>query len=301
MQGIVAIDIERLSHLLKPHIAENISKLKIASTCILTGNFWMNPDFGATFLDTLSFKGRLVSEKPILKGYQLKYLQSDLQYIPGRLDFQNAIIEDPAGVFKCPQCVVSFNEQKDKWTFMTPDFTFRNLNLSLLKDVEADLSIKSKFRSLVLKKVTCHNFQGDLDDLQTWQGEGSVSFLNSPRKNLFTPLFAIPSEIILRVGLDPHVLNPVTGTIDFEVRDNRFYLTKFKDVYSEGHGSKFYLAHSSEVSWMDFDGNLSVSIRMKQYNLIFKIAELFTFSIQGNIQKPRYTLQKLSKKGKFSE
>jgi len=115
------------------------------------------------------------------------------------------------------------------------------------------------------------------------------------RKNVFHPLFAIPGEIILRLGLDPNVLNPVTGTIYFNLQGDKFYMTKFKDVYSEGRGSKFYLAGGPNPSWMDFEGNLSMQVRMKQYNLIFKIAELFTVSVEGNIKKPRYNLQKQSK------
>ena len=98
--------------------------------------------------------------------------------------------------------------------------------------------------------------------------------------------------MILRLGLNPEVLNPVTGTIYFNLQGDRFYFTKFKDVYSEGRGSKFYLAQGVSPSWMDMNGNLSIQIGMKQYNLIFKIAELFTVSIQGTVKKPKYFLQK---------
>ncbi len=34
---------------------------------------------------------------------------------------------------------------------------------------------------------------------------------------------------------------------------------------------------------------------MKQYNLIFKLAELFTFTLQGNLNKPTFTLYKQPK------
>jgi hypothetical protein len=40
------------------------------------------------------------------------------------------------------------------------------------------------------------------------------------------------------------------------------------------------------------EGNLSLQIRMKQYNLIFKIAELLTVSVKGHFNKPEFKLQK---------
>jgi hypothetical protein len=70
----------------------------------------------------------------------------------------------------------------------------------------------------------------------------------------------------------------------------KIYLTKFKDVYSEGKLSRFYLPNAPYSSYVDFDGNLHMQIRIKQYNLFFKLAELFTISIQGTCQHPTYTL-----------
>jgi hypothetical protein len=147
----------------------------------------------------------------------------------------------------------------------------------------------------VFKRVDLQDLKGELGHVQTWRGEGNLQFLNSARKNSMHPILAIPAEIILRLGLDPQVLNPVTGTINFHLQGNRFYLDRFKDVYSEGRGSKFHLAEDADPSWIDFDGNLSIHVRMKQYNLLFKLAELFTVSIQGNVKEPTYALQKQSK------
>src|SRR5262249_55288770 len=136
---------------------------------------------------------------------------------------------------------------------------------------------------------------GDIGDLTTWRGMGSINFRNPSRKNFYHPIFAIPAEIILRLGLNPHVLNPVTGTIYFTLIGERFHLTKFKDVFSEGRGSKFHLANAEDPSWIDMKGNMDVKVRMKQYNLFFKFTELFTVSVQGDIKKPRYYLKKQAK------
>ncbi len=295
LQGQITVDFNQLCPLLSRSVAEAIQKLKMGSFYSFIGHFWMNSDVGSTFLDTISFQGSLTSEKAILKGYQVQSLQADVQYVPGRLDMQNVWIQDPAGNLKAANCMVIQDQKFDKWTFFIPSLTVKNLRLNHLRDAEDDARINSKFRSLIVKRIEFQDLSGELNQLHTWQAEGNLHFVNPSRKNFFHPLLAIPAEIILRLGLDPHVFNPVTGIIYFRLQNRRFYFNRFKDVYSEGRGSKFYLAQDNDSSWMDFDGNLSVNVRMKQYNLIFKIAELFTVSIQGNIKRPRYSLQKQSK------
>jgi hypothetical protein len=296
LQGQVTLDFNRLCPLLSSQMVEIIQKLKIGSLYTLMGHFWLNPDLGNSLLEIVSFQGSLVSDEAILKGYQVQKVQADLQYVPGRFDIQNLLIQDPAGSVKSANLVATLDRGKDQWTLFVPHLTVKNLRLCLLRDTESPyVPINSKFRSLLVKRIDLQDFSGALNKLDTWQAQGNLHFLNPSRKNLFHPLFAIPAEIILRLGLDPQVLNPVTGIIYFNLRGDRFYLTRFKDVYSEGRGSKFYLAQGKNFSWMDFNGNLCVQVRMKQYNLIFKIVELFTVSIQGNIKKPRYILQKQSR------
>ena len=304
LEGEINVDIHRLCPLLTPALSEGIKKLKIGSTYCLKGNFWFDPERGKSLLEASSFRGTLSSENPIFKGYQMQSLQAEMQFVPGRLDVQNFSIQDPAGCFKVPHCIVLQGSQSEKWTFFSPSFSVKNLKPSQLTAADVSQTHShsySKFRSMMLKKIEFQDARGDLDDVRTWKAEGNLHFLNPSRKNVFHPLFAIPAEIILRLGLNPHVLNPVSGMIFFTLKGDRFYLTRFKDVYSEGRGSKFNLAEGPGPSWVDFNGDLSVNIRMKQYNLIFKIAELFTVSIHGNIKKPRYSLQKQTKSPRKSQ
>ena len=119
-----------------------------------------------------------------------------------------------------------------------------------------------------------------------------MRFTNRSKKLLQNTIFQIPSDILSRIGLDLAVLTPVTGTVQYDIHDGMIYLTKFKDIYSDGKLSKFYLPSSSTPSVVDFNGNLNVQVKMKQYNLLFKLAELVTVNIQGNLVKPAYSLQK---------
>lgn len=296
LQGQIQVDFNQLCPLLPAHLAEKIQHLKIDSLYTLEGKVWWNPKLSSAFLESVFFQGQLASQEAVLKGYQVRHLQSDLHYQPGRWDMQNFVIQDAAGQVNVEELTILLDQKTDEWSLFIPHLTVKNFKPYLLHDAEdTPTTLNTKWRSLVVKRLELEDFFGKLNDKQTWQAQGSLYFLNPSRKNFSHPLLAIPAEIILRLGLDPHVLNPVTGTIYFDLQEGRFYLKRFKDVYSEGRGSKFYLAQGPTPSWMDFDGNLFVQIRMKQYNLIFKLAELFTVSVQGNLKKPRYTLQKQAK------
>lgn len=296
LKGNVLFDIAHLSYLLPSELGDQIHQLKLSSKYLLKGSFWLGPDLKGSFLQTVSLKGVLSSKEPVIKGYQFQQLQAEVNYIPGRLDIENLTLTDPAGIVKSDNLILTLDPTQNRWDFFSPRLIVKNLKPNLLRDVEPPLiSHRSKFRSLLIKRIELNHFCGKCTDRKTWQSQGNLHFLNPTRKNFFHPLFAIPAEIILRLGLDPHVLNPVTGTIYFSLTGERFYLTRFKDMYSQGRGSKFYLADSPQPSWMDLDGNLFMKVRMKQYNLIFKLAELFTVSVQGNIRKPQYSLQKQAK------
>ncbi len=296
LQGQIQVDFNQLCPLLPTYLAEKIQHLKVGSLYHLDGKVWWNPKLSSTFLDSVFFQGQLTSQNAILKGYQVNHVQSEVQYRPGRWDMQKCVIQDEAGQVNIDELTILLDAKTNEWSLFMPRLTVKHFKPYLLRDAEdPSAALNVKWRALIVKRIELEGFSGKLQDAHTWQAQGSLYFLNPSRKNFQHPLLAIPAEIILRLGLDPHVLNPVTGTIYFDLQEGRFYLKRFKDVYSEGRGSKFYLAQGPAPSWMDFDGNLSVQIRMKQYNLIFKLAELFTVSIQGNLKKPRYTLQKQAK------
>lgn len=213
----------------------------------------------------------------------------DVDYTPQTLKLNNLIAEDEAVTIRCD--TMTLNRAVDEWHLFTPQLIVKNLQPSLLRTL--DHAPSPHFKSLLIRRIEFENVSGRISRLPNWQGEGYLHFLNPTRKE--HSLLAIPSEVMHGLGVDPHVLNPVTGTIYFDLKGDRFYLTKFKDVYSEGRGSKFYLADTTTPSWIDMEGNLFLQVRMKQYNLMFKLAEMFTLSIQGNIQKPKYSLFKHEK------
>jgi hypothetical protein len=180
------------------------------------------------------------------------------------------------------------------YTLFCPSLVVTKFRPSLLQSKGE--KAPSLVKPLIMKEIVVNNLKGPLNDPSKWQASGRLTFQNKAKKRFGNTIFQVPADILSRLGLDLSALNPVSGGIDFKIEEGKVYLTKFKDVVSQGKLSKFYLAKSKSGSYMDFDGNLNVQIRMKQYNLLFKLAELLNVSVKGTITKPTYSLQSKAKK-----
>ncbi len=289
LQGEIGVDCQQALPLLSADLANKVKNWKIGSGYSLSGEWIIDQDHLGDIMDHLHFRGSLLGNEFSAKGYQIHRLKADVDYTPDKIVIQNLVTEDPAGILTCPQIALAKNSQ-DQWMFNAPSLHMENIRPSLLRDLS--LKKPAKVKPLILKDIKLESCRGCLADVSSFQAKGSLHFLNPPKTNFRNTIFAIPAEILKRIGLDPSVMTPVTGTMTLHIKGDRIYLTRMKDVYSEGRASKFYLARRSEHSWIDFDGNINAQIRMKQYNLLFKLAELFTVTISGNIKKPVYTLQK---------
>jgi hypothetical protein len=302
LEGEVQLEIESFSNLLPVHMLQNLAKLQLGPRYVFRGYYEFNLEQDPYLMNCLFFNGQLQGTETILKGYQVERLQALVQYAPGRVDLQDLKMQDEAGSLSASHLVFLRDPGNEEWQLFIPKLVIKDFRPSLLREPSVSLPVSSsKFANLLIRRFEIEDFYGYADQVSSWKGKGRLHFLNPSRKSIQHPLLAIPAEIILRLGLNPQVLNPVTGTIYFYLDGDHFYLTKFKDVYSEGRASKFYLANTiAHPSWLDFQGNLFVQVRMKQYNLLFKISELFTVSIQGNIKKPKYALQKQVKSSLLS-
>lgn len=222
------------------------------------------------------------------KGYQFNQLNAHLDYKTHSIRMTDVAVQDQAGSLTVPE--IALTAMKDEtWWMHIPKAQIKKMRPSLLQEVGKPPQT-GPVKALVFNGIEVASLRGKLEDSASWLGTGTLKFSNPPRMNLQHTILALPHEIIMRLGLNPTVLTPVTGTIFFDISGQKVNFRKFKDVYSESKGSKFYLAGGPSPSCVDFDGNLNVNIRMKQYNLLFKLAELFIVSIKGNIHKPVYSL-----------
>jgi hypothetical protein len=288
LTGVVKVNMTECTPLLSEELSKTIQDWQIGDGYSLKGKWKFLKEAPQ---DSLEFQGILEGKNFEFKGYQFESLMAHLHYKRDALNCLSVNLRDPAGAVYIDQINCHLGEQ-ERWKFYIPTLLMNEFRPSRLRT--AGSSPSQQLKPLIISQLDLSNIQGELGDENSFTGQGKLFFLNPPKKQM-SPLFAIPAEIIARIGLDLSVLNPVTGTIYFHLQEGKVMLTRFKDVYSDGKLSRFYLS-SNQPSYMDFKGNLSIQVRMKQYNLLFKLAELFTFSINGDLKRPTYRVQKQAKR-----
>ena len=290
LDGEVKLNAKKAMALIAPELDE-MNQWQIGSDLILKGHWSLQSDNDTNELIKTHFFGHLEAHNFEFKGYQLNRIYAEMKSSPNQVFLNNIRITDPCGNFKITELSLQ-KYRNDMWQIFLLQADGQNFTPGLLQKNGIEECNNSK--PLVIREFSLRSLQGILGNVDSFSGKGSLEFVNPPKKNTNYPLFAVPGEILSRLGLDAAVLNPVVGTIFYDVRNSKIFLTKLKDTYSQGKMSKFYLP-ASHKSYIDFDGNLHLQIKMRQYNLFFKLAELFTVTVQGTWQKPTYTLQKTKK------
>lgn len=287
--GEIGFNALEASSLLPAEFADQIKRWKIGRGYRLNGLWTFNEKNSS-----LSFLGKLLAEDFEMGGYRFHDLTADVDYSPAGLTIKEIKVSDQAFGLYFDQLKLTQDKQK-RWEFFTSNIHMNEFRPSLLRATDAKQS--NKVKPLVFQRIELHDLKGILGSPETFQGHGSLHFDNSKKKSDVFPLFAIPAEILTRIGLNLDVMNPASGTVFYEIKDEKIKLIKLKDVYSEGKLSKFYLPNTGYQSFIDFLGNLHLQIRLKQYSVLFKFAEMFTITIGGTIHKPQYSLSKQPRKG----
>ncbi|KAF3362511.1 hypothetical protein PHSC3_000746 [Chlamydiales bacterium STE3] len=285
LEGEVVTLSNQFRSLLDNELSEQVLKWQIGQGYRLRGAF----DFARETheeIRPLSFYGLLAGEDFYLKGYQFKNLTSQVVFTPQFIQLSDVTIMDPAVALYIDKIIVRKESLKSQ--LHIPLFSIKDLRPSLL--TEAGKPQPTQVKPLVITELVINEIRGILGEESSFLGRGHLQFSNPVKKHLQNTIFAFPAEILTRIGLDLSVLTPVVGTVNYEIRDGKVLLTKFKDIYSHSRLSRFYLPNSRNLSYMDFEGNLNIQVKMKQHTLLFKLAELFTVTVQGNLKKPTYTL-----------
>lgn len=288
LQGDVDVNIEHLSCILPAELKKPLSDLKLGKGFTFKGN-WSLQDFD--FLNS-TFKGELIGSDFECKDYQFQTLLADVDYQKNQLLLNRFQVDDPCGTLYADEikCVC---RQSNQWEVAIPLIEVQDFRPSLVRQVGM-IGIPYR-KPFVIHQLELEHLEGNLFDLNSFTGYGRFSFRNPHKKNFQNTILAIPAEIISRIGLDPTVLTPVIGTVEYQILNEKILLNKFKDIYSEGKLTKFYLAEAPYPSYVDFQGNLFLKIRMKHESLLLKLAELFIVNVQGNLKKPLYSFQKQTK------
>lgn len=285
LSGTAVFDGNKVQALCPQELAKLLSTLKIGSGYLLRGNFSIGKELLTNGDRPFAFDGFLDGVDVVLYDYRLQRATAQVTCASTFAELTDIRLLDSAGSLYIPK--LSATAASDSWYLHVPLCMVQELRPSYLRQAFGEIGPK---KSLVITQCAIQDITGPLSEPDKIQGHGMLQFLNPQRKHLQNTIFAIPAEILTRIGLNLSVLTPVTGTIHFEIADEKFFLTKFKDVYSNDKISKFYLAPGS--SFVDFEGNLDVHVRFKQSTLLLKLAELFTVTVKGTLEKPTYALQR---------
>jgi hypothetical protein len=195
------------------------------------------------------------------------------------IEISDVKLSDRSGIFYLPKVII-----ESGGSFSIPSAEIRNFRPSLLRKIEGK---ESEIKPLVVRNWKFSDIHGNLCDYHSIQGKNRLRFINSFKRSY--SVLDVPSDVLSRIiGLDLELLIPVQGVIESDIREGKFFISRIKDVYSEGKRSKFFLIDGASV---DFQGNVDIHIKMKQY-VLFKFTENFILSLKGKLSHPDIHLTK---------
>ncbi len=235
-------------------------------------------------LSTESCKGTLAGHDVLLKGYRLDNIRTSIDYAPTKFDLRDLKIDDRSGQLMVKECRGSRSHALKAWEILIPYVRGQHIQPSLLRKAGETPKEPKPFQ---VRQLTLTHLSGVVGRPLTFVGEGSFYFTQKEKRD--PSLFDLPRAFLKEWGLDLALLSPVRGTATIELKQGKMFFHSLKDTFSDGDHSEFYLA-DSEPSYIDFNGELFLNLRMKQ-NVALKIVEPFTLSVRGTWQKPSYTLR----------
>ncbi|MES2121986.1 MAG: hypothetical protein V4492_04320 [Chlamydiota bacterium] len=276
--GDIQMDVKTVASLLPQEWRARLGQFKVGKGYEWEGDLTLWNDAVRGF----QMSGDITGKDFEIFGYELGNMKATLEATPGKVLISKLNIEDEGGIAKIDSILIS--KMKD-WELFIPQIQVSDLQPSLLTKVDA--------AAVPLKPFTIKNFvlkdvRGKLGDKDTLEGTGRLTFTNQFKKEF--SILDIPLELIKNIGLDPGILTPINGELELELRGDKFYLMALNNAYSEGRRSEFYLAPSSDLSFIDLEGKMHIDLKLRQ-EVVLKLMEPFTLTIRGTIDKPRYGLQ----------
>lgn len=233
----------------------------------------------------LKIQGELVGRECLLGDLRVEEIRAELTYEKGRCVLRNLFLKDRAGLCTAETAYLVYKE--GGWEIDLPKCVVTDLRLGRLRSEPLKQEKGRSYPALRVTSCVVEGLKGRFGDKESFEGRGHLIFSNAVNRGFVSHLLRIPKEITGRVGLDLSLLVPERGEIHYSIEGGKVYLHKLKNVFSEGKRSRFYLAKGGP-SYIDFEGNLHLNVKMKQYNLLMKLAEFFTMTVRGTVEKPSY-------------
>ncbi|WP_194847613.1 hypothetical protein [Candidatus Neptunochlamydia vexilliferae] len=279
LKGQLKVNVPHLAKLLPENVQKTIEEFEIGKGYELSGDVVIPKKHP----EKSHFTGYLKGKRFQLMGSVMETLMSEIAIRSGHIELSHFNISDASGLFSMESIDLTQEEDK-RWELQIPKLTITDFRPSRLKKIG---KYPARIKPLTVQKLEGHSIRGYLGDPASFAGKGNLNFINTFKRDY--NFFDIPFEILGRLGLDMGLLVPVRGSLKYMMMDGKIYLTELRESYSEGKRSKFFLSPTHQ-SYIDFDGNINVSIKMRQYVLL-KVTEPFTLSIGGTFESPKYKLR----------
>ena len=273
------LDMKDVLPFLPKDLKAQLSQIKLEEKIFLKGNLLL--DFAD--LKNSYFKGFITSKNMELQDMVIQNVQALLTYDQSILKIENFSVADSAVLMKFDQMVIDFGPESFL-DFVLKNFQVNDFRPSLITKVNQP---KGKIKPFLVRNLKIEEVKGNLKNADEIKGKGNLQFINTFKRE--NHLIDIPIEIIARLGLDIGLLIPVRGEIDIEIKDKKVWLKELKNSFSDGKRSHFYFP-SGKPCYIDFDGNVNIDVKMKQY-VLFKLTQPFTLSLRGTLDKPSFSLK----------
>lgn len=277
LMGQMQIQGDELVKRLPWDVASKLEKFSFGKGYFLTGQLKLPKEATKDFV----FDGLFGGQDFDLLGFEFKSLSSSINCSLQNFLIKDLKVSDLSGELAVDKIDISKNDSG--YHLNIPNLTLKDFKPSLMhRSHEGPV----KHKPLIIERLELNDVKGNLSDINTLCAKGFFTFEKTPKKQ--ASFLDIPVHLISKLGLDLTMLNPVEGKVIFEIKNQKLIFTKLLEVYSHDKHCHFTLPKYPDVSYMDFDGNLHIKIKMKQYVLL-KITEPFMISVQGHYSAPRYS------------
>lgn len=279
LKGTLDLDFSNISSFLNLPLNHWASLWQLGKGFRLDGEFSSHAQ-----LQDWEFKGKVKGKDCVCAGYPLQNFEAKIELQPGQIIIENLDISDEAGKLWINDGML--NRHGNQWMFSFPLIEIRNLQPQVLNHPKTSEKIVSP---VMIKTASISDVHGILDKPSSISGQGSLRF-SSKEKNKFSFLQKLPLQLLKKMGLDESLITPISGEVDFSIRDGKIFLQALKGVQSDKKRSEFFIPKGGEQTYFDFQGNLFLNIKMRQF-VIPALTEPLSLSIRGTWSEPEFSIK----------
>lgn len=237
---------------------------------------------GSWQFNCCTFEGTMKTENYHLHGYlfspiEAKISMKDSLIQISHLTINNSLIKK----INIPSIFLNFHEKSPLLSIPQLQIDQVQIGSSKKKSKENNPFLSELF----IEKMVMNNFTGILGNPQTYKGDGYIQW-----KKQNEPILA---HTISQQNLIPKHLFPSSGEVTFKLDNQSLLFNSLKNSYSSGRLFKYSLSKEKDgISKIEFNGSLDLHLRMKQQNLLLRLADPHLINISGTIKNPIIQLLK---------